>query len=138
MTSWIYINNNSVKLHNLNVLINLWDWRYVCWTTSRLAFQIFIIITIPHGDLKWIVMLILGLISMWLIFTSSCWVVSLILIFWFKVDKQISEYSKEFESVIKGGISVWSSIKTCHIIVLKLDKIVNDLIHPMNFLIPMF
>jgi hypothetical protein len=40
--------------------------------------------------------------------------------------------------MIKGGINVWSSIKTCHIVALKLDKIVNDHIHPMNFLIPMF
>jgi hypothetical protein len=28
--------------------------------------------------------------------------------------------------VIKGGISVWSFIKTCHIVVLRLDKIVNS------------
>ncbi len=74
MTSWkeclkiiimyIYSNNNSVKLHYLNVLINLCDWRCVCWTTSILGFQIFIIITIPCDDFKWIVMLILSLISM--------------------------------------------------------------------------
>jgi hypothetical protein len=74
MTSWkkclkiiimyIYSNNNLVKLHYLNVLINLCDWRYVSWTTSILVFQIFIIITIPCGDFKWIVMLILSLISL--------------------------------------------------------------------------